>query len=175
MPTLNTTPEQLQKWMAENSAVVVDVREPAEYKGGHIKGAFNKPLSTVDVEEVNMPEHNHKKLVLHCQSGKRSAMAVEKLMAEDPALEVYNLEGGIVAWKEAGGNVQQSGRKVLPLDRQVQLTAGTLVAGGTLLAVLVSKNWLILPLFVGCGLMFAGISGWCGMMKLLAKMPWNKG
>ena len=174
MPILKATPKQLQSWLADNSAVVVDVREPAEFKSGHIEGAFNKPLSTVDVAEVNMPAHNHKKLVLHCQSGKRSTMAAEKLMAEDPALEVYNLEGGIVGWQEEGGAVRRSGRRTLPLDRQMQLTAGTLVALGVLLGVYVAKGWLVLPLFVGCGLMFAGITGWCGMMKLLSRMPWNK-
>lgn len=175
MPITNIGIKKLKQWLADNKAVVVDVREPGEYKSGHIKGAFNKPLSTVDVEEVNMPQHNHKNLVLHCLSGKRSMMAAEKLLAEDPEIEVFNLEGGITAWQNAGEPTVSSGIKILPLDRQMQLTAGALVFVGTLLGWLVATGWLILPAFVGAGLMVAGITGWCGMMKLLAKMPWNKG
>lgn len=175
MPVKNTNVQQLQDWLENNKAVVVDVREPGEYKSGHIKGAYNKPLSTVDVAEVNMPEHSHKKLVLHCLSGKRSMMAAEKLQAEDPSLEVYNLEGGITAWQDAGAPTVSSGMKILPLDRQVQLTAGALAFFGTLLGTFAAPGWYILPGFVGAGLMFAGLTGWCGMMKLLARMPWNKG
>ena len=51
-------------------------------------------------------------------------------------------------------------------------TAGVLT--GVLLGVLVSPWFLILSGFVGAGLFFAGASGWCGMAKLLALMPWNK-
>ena len=57
-------PKQLQEWLKNDEAIVVDVREIAEFKGGHIKGAFNKPLSTVCLKEVCMPEHSHKKLVM---------------------------------------------------------------------------------------------------------------
>ena len=57
--------------------------------------------------------------------------------------------------------------------RQVQIVAGSLVALGVALGVLVSPWMLILPAFVGCGLVFAGVSGWCGMARLLAVMPWN--
>lgn len=175
MPVKNIGVEKLKNWLTSDDAVVVDVREPGEYKSGHIKGAFNKPLSTVDVAEVNMPEHNHKNLVLHCLSGKRSMMAAEKLMAEDPNLEVFNLDGGITAWQDAGEPTISKGIKILPLDRQMQLTAGSLAFFGTLLGWLVAPGFYIIPAFVGAGLMVAGLTGWCGMMKLLAKMPWNKG
>ena len=54
------------------------------------------------------------------------------------------------------------------------LTAGTLAAGGTALGVWVSPWFLIVPGFVGCGLAFAGATGWCGMAMLLGRMPWNR-
>ena len=175
MPIQNTDVQTLQSWLKKNNALVVDVREPGEYKSGHIKGAINKPLSTVDVAEVNMPEHANKKLVLHCLSGRRSQMAAEKLVGEDPTLDVFNLEGGITAWQEAGAPTVRTGIKILPMDRQMQLTAGTLAFLGTLLGWFVAPAFFIVPAFVGAGLMVAGLTGWCGMMKLLAFMPWNKG
>ncbi len=58
--------------------------------------------------------------------------------------------------------------------RQVQITAGSLVVGGILLGLFVDQWFLGLSLFVGSGLIFAGVSGWCGMAKLLAVMPWNR-
>lgn len=169
-----TNPQQLQKWLEADQALVVDVREPAEYKGGHIHSAVNKPLSTVCLKEVCMPEHAHKKLVLQCQSGKRSVMAVEKLLQENPSFDIYNLEGGITAWAAAGFATQQTGRKILPLNQQVQVTAGGLIVTGIMLGWFVHIGFVGIALFVGCGLMFAGLTGWCGMMKLLSKMPWNK-
>lgn len=58
--------------------------------------------------------------------------------------------------------------------RQVQLVAGSLVALGIALGVFLNPWFLVLPAFVGCGLMFAGATGWCGMAMLLGAMPWNK-
>jgi hypothetical protein len=63
---------------------------------------------------------------------------------------------------------------VISLERQVRIAAGTLVATGTLLGAFVSPWWLILPGFVGGGLIFAGVTDFCGMAMLLARMPWNK-
>ena len=58
--------------------------------------------------------------------------------------------------------------------RQVQIVAGSLVLAGVLLGWLVSPMFLGLSAFVGAGLAFAGISGFCGMAKLLAFLPWNR-
>jgi len=58
--------------------------------------------------------------------------------------------------------------------RQVQIVAGGLVLIGVVLSQIVGPGWIWLSGFVGAGLMFAGISGFCGMARLLAVMPWNK-
>ena len=65
-------------------------------------------------------------------------------------------------------------RQPIEIMRQVQITAGGLVFLGVILGVWVAPAFLGLSAFVGAGLMFAGISGWCGMAKLLALMPWNR-
>ena len=85
-----------------------------------------------------------------------------------------DLEGGMLAWQQAGLPVEKRKGAPLPLMRQVQIVAGGLVLAGVLLSVLVAPGWIWLSGFVGAGLMFAGISGFCGMARLLAAMPWNQ-
>ncbi|CEK11945.1 rhodanese-like domain-containing protein [Legionella hackeliae] len=92
-PTLND-------WLAKKTAVLVDVREPEENDAENIPGAILIPLNTLSTK--NLPETSNKKLVFHCKAGKRSYNACEKLVASDPSLEVYSLEGGIGAWEKAG-------------------------------------------------------------------------
>ena len=58
--------------------------------------------------------------------------------------------------------------------RQVQIAAGSLVLLGVLLGAFVAPAFYALSGFVGAGLLFAGASGFCGMARLLAAMPWNR-
>jgi rhodanese-related sulfurtransferase len=162
----------LKHWMANGEAVVVDVREPAEHAAENILGATLLPLG--NITQKALPELGSKKLVIHCRSGKRAASACEKLLTEDPNLEVYNLEGGISAWSAAGYKVESSGKFFLPLDRQVQLTIGLGVLIGSLLAYFVNPLFFLLTGFFGAGLTFAGLSGFCGLAMVMAKMPWNQ-
>ena len=84
------------------------------------------------------------------------------------------VQGGLNGWKAAGYPVITDRRQPLPLMRQVQIVAGALVFGGTLAGASLSALFYLIPAFVGAGLLFAGLTGWCGMAKLLAVMPWNK-
>ena len=87
----------------------------------------------------------------------------------------YNLEGGITAWQNSGGAINQSGGpKVLPLDRQVLLLAGSFVLTASLLGYFVSPKFFLLASFFGLGLIVAGWTGFCGGALILAKMPWNQ-
>jgi rhodanese-related sulfurtransferase len=161
----------LKAWADRGEVVLVDVREPAEHAAERIPGSVLLPLSKINRKEL--PATPGKKLVLHCRAGRRGETACRKLLAEDPGLEVYNFEGGIEAWARAGHALEKSGRYILPLDRQVQLTVGLLVLVGTLLGYFVNPDFLLMTGFFGAGLVFAGVSGFCGMALLLAKMPWN--
>ncbi|HCR85432.1 MAG TPA: rhodanese [Alphaproteobacteria bacterium] len=172
MPIKTVNSETLKQWLANGEAVVVDVREPAEHSAENIKGAKLVPLATVSKNKL--PDCCNKKLVVHCRSGGRSTKACEKLLAEDPNLEIYNLEGGISAWSGAGNEVGTSGKFFLPLDRQVQLTVGLSVFIGSALTYFVNHSFLVIPAFFGAGLTFAGATGFCGLAMLLAKMPWNQ-
>jgi len=173
MTVKNIDAKTLKKWLENNEAIVVDVREPAEHEAEKISGSNLLPLAKVC--KSSLPKYENKKLVLHCRSGKRSASACQKLLDEDSNLEIYNLEGGISAWSAEGCKIETSGKFFLPLDRQVQLTIGLGVFVGSILGYLVNPVFFLLSGFFGAGLMFAGLSGYCGLAILMAKMPWNKG
>jgi hypothetical protein len=67
-----------------------------------------------------------------------------------------------------------SGRGTISLERQVRIAAGTLVLLGVALGWFVHVAFFGLSAFVGAGLIFAGVTDWCGMGMLLARMPWNR-
>jgi hypothetical protein len=58
--------------------------------------------------------------------------------------------------------------------RQVQIAVGLVSAVGAALALGVDPRFAIVPLVTGGGLLFAGVTGFCGLALLLAKMPWNR-
>lgn len=184
MPTTTKSidPGTLSQWLQSGQAVLVDVREPFEHAAERIEGARHVPLGRVDAQSlrsqgVGVGVGVGQRLVFHCRSGARSGKALEKCETalEQAGIEVFHLEGGIEAWKAAGQPVTQArGAPKLDVMRQVQVTAGSLVALGVLLGVALSPWFLAVPAFVGCGLVFAGLSGWCGMAKLLGTMPWNR-
>lgn len=162
---------ELKKRLDKDQVLLIDVREPVEHRGEFIDGACLIPLGEISIDKLPSTK---RPIVIHCRSGKRSADACAKLLAINASLDVASLEGGIVAWSQAGFNVKKSGSTILPLDRQTQIAAGFIAFSGTILGALINPTFYILPGFIGAGLMFAGLTGWCGMAKLLAKMPWNR-
>jgi len=97
----------LKLWLEQDEVVVVDVREPMEHEAENIAEAMLIPLGAIT--KSALPEiGNGRKLVLHCRSGKRSQYACEQLLQEDPSLEIYNLEGGILEWIARGHPVNTS-------------------------------------------------------------------
>ena len=80
--------------------------------------------------------------------------------------ETYILEGGLDAWKKAGLPVTLDRNQPIDIIRQVQIVAGSLVLSGVVLGALVAPGFYALSGFVGAGLLFAGVSGFCGMARL---------
>ena len=159
----------LAEQLGGKRVAVIDVREPMEYASGHIAGSINVPLSRL--QQADLPSGP---LVLVCQSGNRSAKGVRTLLERGHAHPVRDLRGGLPSWQQAGLPVRKLKNAPLPLMRQVQIAAGSLVLLGLILSNTVAPAWILLSWFVGAGLVFAGISGFCGMARLLALMPWNK-
>jgi rhodanese-related sulfurtransferase len=170
VPTLSC--QEAKKLLDADEAVLIDVREPDEFLHQHIPGATNIPLS--ECATVTTKVGTQKTIILQCQGGNRSKQAAQKILAEQEGVTLYSLEGGIVAWNSAGLESQKSPQAILPIMRQVQIAAGSMVFLGTLLGLLFSQEFLILPAFVGAGLVFAGVTGTCGLARALGYMPWNR-
>ena len=161
--------QDLAEQLGSQRVAVIDVREPMEYASGHIAGSLNVPLSRL--HQAALPQGP---LVLVCQSGNRSAKGVQTLLQRGHGHPITDLQGGLPSWQQAGLPVRKLKNAPLPLMRQVQIAAGSLILLGLILSNTVAPAWILLTWFVGAGLTFAGVSGFCGMARLLAVMPWNK-
>ncbi|MFN3349362.1 rhodanese family protein [Pseudorhodoplanes sp.] len=166
------SPQRAAELMREG-AVLVDIRERDEHARERIEGARHHALSLLDREHPARPGDDV--LIFHCRSGARTTQNAPQLAKGVPAgVETYVLDGGIEAWKKAGLPVTVDRKAPLPIMRQVQIAAGSLVVLGTVLGATVSPGFYLLAGFVGAGLVFAGVTGFCGMANVLALMPWNR-
>ena len=164
------TPEAVRDRLAGGD-VLVDVRAPDEFARERIAQACCVPLDRLARgDRTGLP--SGAAVIFYCRSGNRTRLGAATLAA-CAAGDAYILEGGLDAWKRAGLPVQADPGQPLELARQVQITAGGLVLAGTLAGAWLSPWFLLLPGFVGGGLMFAGLSGFCGMARVLMRMPWN--
>jgi rhodanese-related sulfurtransferase len=165
------TPQKVSDRMAKGSIILVDIREPDEFARIHIKGALSQPLS--GWEEAHLSIDPAADVVFMCRSGMRTAGACKRLSARVTG-DAFVLGGGLNAWEKAGFPVAKNADAPLEVIRQVQIAAGSLVLLGVLLGFFVAPIWFGLSAFVGAGLTFAGITGFCGMARVLMVMPWNR-
>ena len=171
LASINAT--DAERLIQSGGALLVDVREADEFAARHIGGAVSHPLSLPDAGQLSCSAALP--VIFTCQSGKRTGDNAARLAALVPPGTGMVLDGGINGWAKAGLPLSgRDGALPLPLMRQVQLVAGLLVLAGVTLGSLVAPPWFGLAAFVGAGLSFAGASGWCGMARLLAVMPWNR-
>jgi len=164
------TPERAAE-LVRQGAILVDIREADEHARERISGARHHALSRVGIESPAQPGDDI--LIFHCRSGARTRANAGRL-ANAAACDAYVLEGGIEAWKKSGLPVTVDRRQPIELMRQVQIAAGSLALLGAVLGFLVAPAFHALSALVGAGLMFAGITGYCGMATLLGTMPWNR-
>lgn len=164
------SPQQAFNMLQKDEAIFVDTREPEEYARIRIAGARLMPLSVLGC----MPDDNDKEraAVYFCHSGRRTK-AGEAVLDARGHKGAYILEGGILGWQAAGLPLIAE-KLPMPVMRQVHLAVGGLVLLFVLLGMVFSP-FLWLAALVGAGLMFSGLTGFCGMALFLQKMPWNKG
>lgn len=165
-------PERAAELLREGGAMLVDVREADEHARARIPGALNLPLSRL--EEAELAVHHGQKVLFHCRSGARTQGHAARLASKADACEAFVVEGGLDAWRRAGLPVAEDRRQPIELMRQVQIAAGAMALLGAVLGFAVSPWFHALSAAVGAGLMFAGMSGFCGMATLLRRMPWNR-
>lgn len=156
---------------AAAGARIVDVRERGEWDGERVEGAILVPLTGFPQAASALDKRG--RLLTLCTAGVRAEDAAKRLEALG-AREVAVIAGGLQAWKAAGLPVILGVPRGWPLDRQVRLIAGLLVLGGALGGFYVHRAFFGLSAFVGAGLAFSGLTGWCGMALLLQRMPWNR-
>ena len=90
-------------WLEARDAVMVDVREVHEYEFENVPGSLLLPMSFFD--PATFPPITDRKVILLCAVGKRS-LAVQRRLADAGFSNLYNLVGGMGAWKRAGFETQ---------------------------------------------------------------------
>ncbi|WP_420403052.1 rhodanese-like domain-containing protein [Nisaea sp.] len=152
-------------------AVLIDIREKDERAREWIPGSVSIPLS--EWRSADLAPYKGRRVVLHCRSGNRTVVNAP-LFVEAGFSDVAYLQGGIEGWKDAGMPVTRNRKAPLEIMRQVQIAAGSIALAGGLAGYLVDPFYALIAAFVGAGLLVAGTTGWCGMARLLAHMPWNR-
>ncbi len=168
---IETVTPQRAADLLKAGARLVDIREPNEHLRERLPGAECVPLSTLSAEAEGVRFRGP--VVFHCRSGMRTSGSAEYLAAHTQG-ESYILEGGVNGWKAAGFQTIVDRSQPIDLMRQVQIAAGSLVVAGVVLGYLVHPAFYLLAGGVGAGLVFAGVSGFCGMARMLRLMPWNR-
>jgi len=159
--------------LIDEGAILVDIRERDEHARENVAGAFHLPLSRLDEAELAL--HEGKPVIFHCRSGARTAANAGRLAEKiGGSCDAFIVDGGLDAWKKAGLPVALNRKQPLEMQRQMQIGAGGMGLIGTLLGVFVSPWFLVVPAFVGAGLLMAGVTGFCGMVMLLKHAPWNR-
>ncbi len=163
------SPKEAHKRFTEGTARLIDIRTSEEFAQLSIEGSLLAPLSVVTLQ--HLPSSDTQEVIFLCRSGNRTENANSTLQKLSP--NAYALDGGILAWQKEGLPVRTGKMPAIPLERQIFIAAGGMVFIG----VIGSFAWpsaLFLAGFVGAGLVFSGITGFCGLGILLSKMPWNK-
>ncbi|MEU1708685.1 rhodanese-like domain-containing protein [Streptomyces sp. NPDC005706] len=174
-----TTPVTLDPQQAGSrlhELTVIDVRTPGEYAGGHIPGAFNIPLDQLGraLPEIRGAAERGEVLVV-CASGARSENACRTLA--ESGVHTATLAGGTGAWAARGNDLDRpegGTRATWGMERQVRLTAGSVVLLGLALGEFVHPAFRLLSAGIAGGLVFSAVTNTCGMAAMLAKLPHNR-
>ena len=164
-------PAEVAAKLKAGKAHLVDIREADEVAREHIAGAARSPLSAFEAADLNIAADRD--VIFMCRTGARTGANCDRLAARIEG-EAYVLAGGLDAWKKAGLATRMDAKAPLEMMRQVQIGAGSLILIGAALGVLVHPGFWALSAFVGAGLLMAGVTGFCGMARVLAVMPWNQ-
>ena len=107
----NLTPQQVKEELSKGNVNLIDIRESEELQNGKIPGAVNAPRGMLEFyADSSLPYYRpefdkNKRIILHCASGGRSALAV-KTLKEMGYENIAHLDGGLKAWVEAGMDVE---------------------------------------------------------------------
>ncbi len=112
-------------------------------------------------------------IYLICKSGSRSKSAHSKF-TKAGFDNIINVEGGTDAWIQLNLPVNRGQKVRIPLNSQARVVIGFFVLLGSLLTYAGYPSFVYLTMFFGAGLIFSGLTNFCGLALILARMPWNK-
>ncbi|MCP9768463.1 hypothetical protein EGI22_11110 [Lacihabitans sp. LS3-19] len=150
----------------KGDAVIIDVREQAEFKDSHLPGAINFPFTKY--QKAYFEPFNDKQICLICQSGRRAKAILEKLK-EDGFSNLAIMEKQM---ENVSEHKQSHGWTI---DRQFRMTLGTLMLIFLLGYFNASEYFIIIPIILCTGLIFTSIIDRCYMRMGIALLPWNRG
>ncbi len=182
MPLKEISPNELA---ALNFAriLLVDVRTSGEYLASRLATptAF-APLDSIEPTNFALRHGINKDTPVYflCATGRRAKRAAEKF--EQAGFSDVNIvAGGLEACKQAGfemtglkASENRGSSQPISLERQVRIVAGLVIISLSLLSLMVHPSFGVLSILVASGLIFSGITNWCGLALMLAKAPWNK-
>ena len=90
-----------EEFQGETSSVMIDVRSPEEFNGGHVEKSVNLPLEQVEQGIESIVPDKNAQIYVFCRSGGRSSMA-QAILADKGYINVKNITGGILEWKDQG-------------------------------------------------------------------------
>lgn len=179
--------------LANEKILLIDIREKDECNN-YIYGAHFYPYSEYSYEKMSSMFKSNQKIIIYCKVGKRSALICQKILQNNPKINVYNLEGGIVEWSNKGyeliekkdndvcinqknnlksctkndKNCHCSSMKLniknMSVERQVKIVTGTLIFVFYLLGEYSIAGYL------GLAMIFSGLLDICFIAKLLNKI-----
>ena len=154
-----------------HAMTIVDVRTPAEVEAVHIPGSYNVPLDQIS-EHRDEFHGVGEPIVLVCRSGAGRARPKRSFVPRTYPACTSSMVG---SWPGSGQAAPSyADELVWSIERQVRAIAGALVVLGTLGSLLVWQPLIYLALFVGAGLLFAGLTDTCAMGMLLMRLPHNR-
>lgn len=165
------SPAEVSARIKSGKAVLVDIREAGEVARERIAGSVVAPLSVFETAHLEI--RPGREVVFMCRTGNRTGSNCVRLADRVPG-EAFVLDGGLDAWKAQGLPTLTPIRAPLEMGRQVQIAAGGLILLGGALGLLVHPGFWGLSALVGAGLFMGGVTGRCGIARLLAVMPWNQ-
>jgi rhodanese-related sulfurtransferase len=102
----SVSPAQATQLINRQDALVIDVREPAEFAAGHLLGAKNLPLARLAAPGAEVAKRKDRPVIVYCDGTDRASKAAAALKKQGFA-RVLNLAGGIKAWQDAGLPVEK--------------------------------------------------------------------
>ena len=157
--------------------IILDVRTDGEYQAERVKGSIDIPLDFIEVREGRIGGLlSGKDVLIICRTGIRAEVARKILASHWGIRKLTVFPGGIVEYKKQFPKeiVVGHGISRLPIMRQVQVVSGGLIVAFSMMGFLIHTNFFLWAILIGAGLIFAGVTGFCGLATLLGRLPFNK-